>query len=136
MKLKIDDIIILERIREDIGDISPLKNSMRIRGMINPVIIDRNNALIAGYRRITAARELGWDTIECRVIDVPTELDKIMLEADENIGRKDFTSSELKKYRDRKEYLSAGTMKRVKLKLIMLLNTIKEWFRRTFLKKD
>ena len=136
MKLKIDDIIIRERIREDVGDISLLKESMSQRGIINPVVIDRNNTLIAGYRRISAARELGWDTIECRVVDAPTDLDKIMLEADENIDRKDFTAGELKKYRDRKEYLAAGTMKRIKLKLAMLLKTIKEWFRRTFIKKQ
>jgi len=47
-----------------VGDISELVESMREHGQITPVIIDTDNNLIAGFRRVAAATELEWEEIE------------------------------------------------------------------------
>ena len=60
-------------------------------GLLHPIVINKQNKLIAGYRRIESAKLLGWESISATVID----LDKIVLgERAENAVRKDFTPSE------------------------------------------
>jgi len=46
------------------GDISELADSMHEHGQITPVIVDNENNLVAGFRRLTAAKRLGWETID------------------------------------------------------------------------
>lgn len=43
-----------------IGDITELVDSMREHGLIQPISVDRDHNLIAGFRRVAAAVELGW----------------------------------------------------------------------------
>lgn len=52
-----------------VGNFSELAESMQQHGQITPVIIDKDNNLIAGFRRLAAALSLEWediDTIECK----------------------------------------------------------------------
>src|SRR5262245_60533597 len=73
--------------REDLGDLEPLSESLATVGLLHPVVIDGKNRLIAGQRRLEAAKLLGWRTIPVRVID----LDGLVLgEFVENACRKDF----------------------------------------------
>ncbi len=92
MKVNIDQVKIRKRLRKDIGNLSQLKESMRRRGLINPITINRKFELLAGYRRLQAARELGWRDIEAMVVSARTRLEKFEIETDENIERKNFTS--------------------------------------------
>ena len=66
MKIAISDILVDEeiRIRKDIGNLEVLQSSIEKVGLINPVLIDENNNLIAGFRRLTACRNLGRKEIE------------------------------------------------------------------------
>ncbi len=132
MKIKISEIKVRKRIREDMGDLTELRESIRNRGLINPVVINQKRELLAGYRRLMAARELGWKEIECRTMPTRTEVEKLSIENDENIGRKDFTESEVVKYNEMMEYLSATGLKKIKLFLILLVKKIKAWFRKAF----
>jgi len=50
-----------------IGDVSGLALSLQEHGLIQPIIIDASNNLIAGFRRFAAAASLAWDEIECIV---------------------------------------------------------------------
>jgi ParB family chromosome partitioning protein len=95
MKVLIQDIIINDRVRTDIGDLKPLMESLRDHGQLNPVTLSRENELIAGHRRTLAARELGWKYIEASIVDKSTEADKLQLELEENVHRKDFSPEEL-----------------------------------------
>lgn len=95
MKVPIQDIIIKDRVRTDIGDLKPLIESLRDHGQLNPVTLSRENELIAGHRRTLAARELGWKYIEAMIVDKSSEAEKLQLELEENVHRKDFSPEEL-----------------------------------------
>ena len=95
MLLEISEIKIKKRIRKDPGDIEGLAASLRQHGLMNPVVVNSRNELIAGYRRLQAARCLGWRHIEATVMEAADELAKLELEVDENVLRRDFTSEEL-----------------------------------------
>jgi ParB-like chromosome segregation protein Spo0J len=88
---RIEDIRIEGRHRRDMGDIEGLARSMNELGLLHPVAVTPDNLLIAGERRILAARMLGWDVIPVHVVDL-AEL--LRAERDENMVRKDFTPTE------------------------------------------
>lgn len=89
--INIDEIQINRetRQRRDLDDVSDLVESFTRVGQLNPVIIDGDNVLIAGERRITAAKQLGWTTILARYKNDLDELECMLIELDENIRRKD-----------------------------------------------
>lgn len=91
----IQSIRVKNRIRQDLGDLDSLKESIRRVGLLNPVIIGKDFVLIAGQRRLEAARSLGWTRIQCCVIDAEDPEALLQIEMDENAARKDFTSDEV-----------------------------------------
>lgn len=95
MQILIEDIMIKDRVRTEMGDLKSLMESMRLHGQLNPITISRENELIAGHRRTLAARELGWKYIEAHVIDSASEAEKLQMELEENVHRKDFSPEEL-----------------------------------------
>ncbi len=95
MKISISEISIKERVRQEIGDLSSLMKSMQDHGQLNPVTITRDNELIAGHRRMLSAQELGWTYIDASIVDRNSEVDKLQLELEENVHRKDFSPEEL-----------------------------------------
>ena len=95
MNIEISKIKVRKRIRREPGDISTLMNSMVKHGLINPIVINSKHELLAGHRRLQAARKLKWKTIEVKVVDASDRLDKLNIEMEENISRKDFTREEL-----------------------------------------
>jgi len=114
MQLKITDIKIKKRIRKDLGDLSPLMESLRDHGLMNPVVVNRKHELIAGHRRLGSARRLGWEYIEATVMDTAGELGMLELEVEENILRRDFSADELAEARNKLEKLrNPGFFKRL-----------------------
>ncbi|MEE4242694.1 MAG: ParB N-terminal domain-containing protein [Desulfopila sp.] len=98
MKIAIDQIQVdeKERIRRDIGDLGSLQNSMETVGLVNPLVIDENNRLIAGYRRLTACKNLGWEEVDVHVVALGSDQLKMLdVEIAENFYRKDFSPEEI-----------------------------------------
>ena len=98
MKVALSEIVVDEavRIRKDVGDIEVLQSSIEKVGLINPVMIDENNHLITGCRRLTACKNLGWSEIEVTVVQLNGDLIKMLdIEIAENFFRKDFTPEEI-----------------------------------------
>lgn len=89
--MRLEEIIVGDRVRKDMGDIESLAESMKRHGLLHPVVVKKDGTLIAGHRRLEAARHLGWDEIAVTVIDVR---DLLSAERDENMERKDFTPTE------------------------------------------
>jgi ParB family chromosome partitioning protein len=90
--LPIRSIQIGPRHRKDLGDLRPLSESLERVGLLHSVVVDANHRLIAGMRRLEAAKLLGWKTIPVRVV----ALDRLVEgEFAENALRKDFTLSEI-----------------------------------------
>jgi len=105
LNIEIDNIKIGKRVRKDAGDLTNLKASLQKYGLINPVVITPVYELISGFRRIMAARELGWKYIDARIMEPDSELDFLEMEMHENIIRKDFTVDELREGLARKKML-------------------------------
>ncbi len=98
MKIAINKIVVDEaiRIRKDIGNLDVLQSSIEKVGLINPLMIDEDNNLIAGYRRLCACKKLGWKEIDVTVVQLNGDLIKMLdVEIAENFFRKDFTPEEI-----------------------------------------
>ena len=94
MQVPIADIKVKRRIRTDLGDIDALAASMKRYGLISPIVLNGANILIAGGRRLEAARALGWRTINAVIVNVPEDLDMLEYEVEENVQRQNFTPEE------------------------------------------
>ena len=95
MLVNINDIKIKKRVRRDLGDLEALKNSLRTYGLLNPITINGKYELIAGERRLQAAKQLGWTNINAVVQNNLSEVEELEMELEENNQRKEFTSEEL-----------------------------------------
>ena len=95
MLVNISEIKIKRRVRKDLGDLEPLKDSLRRYGLLNPVTIDSQYNLIAGERRLAAAKAIGWTSINAVIINNVSPLTKLEPELEENNQRKEFTDAEL-----------------------------------------
>ena len=87
----ISSIVIGQRARKDLGDISSLAESIKTHDMLHPVVLTKDLLLVAGFRRIKAAEMLGMEEVPVRIVDVA---DLLGAERDENEVRKDFTPTE------------------------------------------
>lgn len=77
--------------------LNELTESLRRHGLLQPVVVRRAGdayELVAGERRLRAARELGWDTIRCFILEIEEEqlLEWALIE---NIQRTDLGPIEL-----------------------------------------
>lgn len=126
MHIAPESIIIKKRVRQDPGDLEPLMESLRKYGQLNPIMINHRYELIAGYRRVEAAKLLGWRSINAVIIDRDSEEDKLEIELEENIQRRNLTAEEI----------SEGFTRLQKLKqrgfFILLLKKILDFFIKIF----
>ena len=95
MQVPISDIKIKKRVRKDLGDLDELKFSMNRYGLLNPITINSNYELVAGHRRLEAAKALGWEEIEAIMINTRDKITLLEIELEENNQRKAFTDDEL-----------------------------------------
>jgi N6-adenosine-specific RNA methylase IME4 len=94
--MRIRDVKVGIRHRHEMGDIDSLARSMGEVGLLHPIVVTKDGALIAGKRRLEAARQLGWTEIRATVVD----LDEIVRgEFAENAIREDFRPSEIEEIR-------------------------------------
>ncbi len=99
MKIKISDIKISVRIRIDNTDISQLKKSIDEIGLLNPIIVNEENELLSGFRRLTVCRELGWEEIDAVVLKTSdNEVKKLDVEFHENLGRSNLSNDDRLNY--------------------------------------
>ncbi len=82
------------RIRVDIGDLSNLMSSMTAVGQLNPLTIDEEFYIIEGTRRYYSAKNLGWSKIKCEIRIGLSDYQKLIIEIDENLQRKNFNPAE------------------------------------------
>lgn len=80
----LDDLVIVGENRERI-DVADLVQSMRAVGQITPILITPQDELVAGHRRVKAARELGWTHLRAQVVDSDNGIE--LIRACENLVR-------------------------------------------------
>lgn len=95
MKIELDKITINERVRKDFLNIDTLAESIKELGLLQPILVSKDNQLIAGHRRFLACEKLGLKEIECNKINPKNELHKLDMELAENVKREDFNPMEL-----------------------------------------
>jgi ParB/RepB/Spo0J family partition protein len=83
-------IIVGDRVRTDFGDIKDLADSIAANGLIQPIVVTSDHRLIAGERRLRAHRLIGAEYIKVVYLEVLDEGHRTMLEATENLIRRDF----------------------------------------------
>ena len=99
LKVRLKDIDVSGRAREDMGDIYGLASSIKENGLINPIIVDELDEekvdshfhtyiLIAGYRRYKAVESLKKEEIECRLYQDLSNFERRKLELEEDLIHK------------------------------------------------
>ncbi|MFN3603724.1 MAG: ParB N-terminal domain-containing protein [Leptonema sp. (in: bacteria)] len=97
MQIPIKDIKIPPRIRNKKIDVEDLMESFSEFGQLQPILINQDYELLAGYRRYKAAKKLGWESIDAKIIDVKDKKKRILIEWEENQVRKNFNAEEIEK---------------------------------------
>lgn len=96
--LGVEDVIVADRFRKELGDVSDLKESIVQVGLLNPITVREWHGgfrLVAGERRLTAFMQLGLAEIPARVArDIGDARDALVAERDENTARKEMLPSE------------------------------------------
>lgn len=95
MLIPISQIKIKKRVRKDLGNLDDLKESLKLYGLMNPITVNKRYELIAGERRLSAAKALGWTNINANIVDNLSEIEQLEMELEENNQRKEFTDDEL-----------------------------------------
>lgn len=94
MTKPVASIVVGERRRKDMGDLDELARSLEQCGLIQPIVIDDDGRLVAGGRRLAAAKLLGWQEIDCRLFGTLSDIERREIELEENIRRKDLLPGE------------------------------------------
>lgn len=91
----IDQIIEARSYRTELGDLDELTASIEKLGLLCPVVITVDGVLISGRRRLAVMRRLGHMTVPVWVAaGVSDELRTLLAIQDDNLLRKDFTTTE------------------------------------------
>lgn len=97
-EIPLDQIRIGERSRKEIRNVESLAESIRERGLLQPIVVRRDAGrytLVAGGRRIEAFRSLGRSRINAHVAEsLNDELEALLAEGEENTERDPFTPVE------------------------------------------
>ena len=126
MQVRIDEIVIRQRVRQNLGDLSQLMESMSQHGLLNPVVITRDYELIAGHRRLESAKRLGWLSVDAVILNDVGDVEKLQIEIDENVHRKPLPPDELAEGYERLRRLQTPPL------LVRLWRGIVGFFRRLF----
>lgn len=78
-----------ERQRRELNNIDDLAESIHRIGLINPPVITPDGVLVAGERRLTACKSLGWTSIAVQFTTDLEEYELQCIELEENVKRVD-----------------------------------------------
>lgn len=84
----INQIQIGQRQRKSVGELDDLIESIKRVGLIHPIVVDESLNLLAGERRLTACKMLGWNEVPIRQFNELGEVERKEIELEENIRRK------------------------------------------------
>jgi ParB/RepB/Spo0J family partition protein len=99
MEIKIEGILIRKgfNVRDELGDLSDLIDSIKeTKGVLSPILVCKipdsdQFELLAGERRLEAAKEAKYKTIDCSVKEAKNDYEKFQIMYHENLGRKELT---------------------------------------------
>lgn len=91
--LNLSDIVVKSEYLRTDTDVTKLIASLESVGLLNPVVVNKNNELLAGGRRYSAAKKLGWSELPVTRVD-KGELLEELISIDENLVRLDLNRME------------------------------------------
>lgn len=88
-------IVVGNRHRTDLGDLTPLAESIARDGLLQPLTVTIDGVLVCGARRLAAIKLLGWRTVGVWVSSgISGRLGHLLAEQDDNVLHKDLTPVE------------------------------------------
>ena len=84
--------------------IEELSESIRLCGLINPITIDNDYYLLAGWHRWQSYIALGYETIPCIIKDT-SKLRGELIEVEENLSRVELDAIEVSEHIERREQI-------------------------------
>lgn len=93
--IKICDIKVKDRMRLDKGDIEGLAESIKEKGLLQPITVNEDMKLLAGERRLLAFKLLGLQEIQAVVRHGIDTVDALEVELVENVFRKEMSWTEI-----------------------------------------
>ena len=88
-EMPIDAIRVVGNVRDEVGDVTELAATIREHGVIEPIIVTPDGKLIAGQRRLAAARAAGLTHVPVRVRDVRDPRVALEIGLIENVQRRE-----------------------------------------------
>ena len=71
MKISVYDIKVSERLRQlNNSKVAELVESIKNIGLLQPIVVDSDNNLLAGNHRLEAFKNIGYDRIECKRVNL------------------------------------------------------------------
>ena len=102
LMISVDDVVLSDQVRKNIDPegLKELAENIKRHGLINPITVRRlpsgKYEIVAGHRRFLAIRDvLGRDAVECRVLNIASEPEKIAVQISENVQRENLHPVEL-----------------------------------------
>lgn len=90
----IDSIIVEDRARKDFGDLGALAASIKRHGILQNLVVDEQGKLLAGERRLRAAKMVGLTEVPVKLITECDPLTRKLIELEENLRRKEMVDAE------------------------------------------
>jgi ParB family chromosome partitioning protein len=89
------DAIIVRKDRRPIewSFVAELKQSIRLNGLLEPIVVTQDKRLVAGNHRLEAVKALGWKQIMCHIVTLD-DLHADLAELDENLLRCELSTAD------------------------------------------
>lgn len=110
----VESISVGRRHRSDLGDIDELAASIERDGLLQPITITPDGALVCGARRLAAIKQLGWRKVNVWVRSgISDRLGHLLAEQDDNVLHKPLTQTEAAAlYRELKTLMAEDAARR------------------------
>ncbi|MEL5990265.1 ParB/RepB/Spo0J family partition protein [Microbacterium phosphatis] len=110
----VDSIIVGNRHRTDLGDLTELAESIARDGLLQPLTVTIDGVLVCGARRLAAIKLLGWRTVSVWVRSgISGRLGHLLAEQDDNMLHKALTPVEAAAlYRELKTLMAEDASRR------------------------
>lgn len=98
-------------VREDIGDIQPLADSVKSEGLLHPLTVrpfGDKYEIVAGRRRYEACKLIGMKVIPCNISEEMDNRQAVLTSLKENMRRGDLTAAEKKRGIERLLQMNGG----------------------------
>ena len=92
-----------------LSDLENLKENIEVNGLLVPLVIDQNNQVVSGNRRLECLIQLGWEKVDVQVVEVNDDEDLKYLVYSYNKQRKKTTSEILNEIYMLRDYYSVGS---------------------------